>query len=143
MNLCKDGDRFINADTIICKKSYDTALLVVGAVLKVLSLIHEGTLKNGFCAVRPPSHHAESNRAMGFYLFNSVAISARFAVSNFGLKKIFIIDWDVHHGNGTQNAFYTDSRCFLYFIAPVSFPGLAVLMRQVVVKAMDLRSISH
>ena len=112
MNSCKLGDRFLNADTMICKKSYDTALLAAGGVLKVLSLILEGTLKNGFCAVRPPGHHAESNRAMGFCLFNNVAIAARFAVNNMGLKKVFIIDWDVHHGNGTQNAFYTDSDVF-------------------------------
>jgi len=112
MNSCKHGDRFINADTMICKKSYDTALWATGGILKVLSLIHDGTLKNGFCAVRPPGHHAESNRAMGFCLFNNVAIAARFAVSNLGLKKVFIIDWDVHHGNGTQNAFYTDSDVF-------------------------------
>ncbi len=112
MNSCKLGDRFLNADTMICKKSYDTALLAVGGVLKVLGLIHNGSLKNGFCAVRPPGHHAESNRAMGFCLFNNVAIAARFAISNLGFKKVFIIDWDVHHGNGTQHAFYTDSDVY-------------------------------
>ena len=112
MDSCKLGDRFLNADTMICRRSYDTALLAVGGVLKVLSLIHDGTLKNGFCAVRPPGHHAESNRAMGFCLFNNVAIAARYAVSSMGSKKVFIIDWDIHHGNGTQNAFYTDSDVF-------------------------------
>lgn len=109
---CKHGDRFLDADTMICSKSYDTAVLAVGGVLKVLNLIQEGSLNNGFCAVRPPGHHAEYNRAMGFCLFNNAAIAARFAINNLGLKKIFIIDWDVHHGNGTQNAFYSDSNIF-------------------------------
>lgn len=109
---CEQGDRFLDADTIICKKSYDAALFAVGGTLKVLRLIQEGSLHNGFCALRPPGHHAESNRAMGFCLFNNVAIAARFAISHLGLKKVFIIDWDVHHGNGTQNAFYFNSDVF-------------------------------
>lgn len=109
---CKHRDWFLNPDTMICSKSYSAAVLAVGGILKVLSLIHDGSLNNGFCAVRPPGHHAESNRAMGFCLFNNVAIAARFAVNELGFKKVFIIDWDVHHGNGTQNAFYTDSDIF-------------------------------
>lgn len=112
LTSCKSGDRFLDVDTMICSKSYDVAILAVGGVLKVLSLIHEGALNNGFCVVRPPGHHAESNRAMGFCLFNNVAIAARFAVNNLGFKRVFIIDWDAHHGNGTQNAFYTDSDVF-------------------------------
>ena len=74
----------------------------------------EGKLNNGFAMVRPPGHHAERDRAMGFCLFNNVAIGAYYALKNFSLEKILIVDWDVHHGNGTQNSFYEDSRV-LYF----------------------------
>ena len=70
----------------------------------------EGKLDNGFALVRPPGHHAERDRAMGFCLFNNVAIGAQYALQNFSLKRILIVDWDVHHGNGTQNSFYEDPR---------------------------------
>jgi len=112
LDSCQNGDRFLDFDTMICPESYDTAILAIGGVLKVLNLIKAGALNNGFCAVRPPGHHAESNRAMGFCLFNNVAIAARYAIQNLGLQKVFIIDWDVHHGNGTQNAFYSESEVF-------------------------------
>ena len=71
-------------------------------------------MKNGFALVRPPGHHAERDRAMGFCLFNNVAIGAHYALKNFSLERILIVDWDVHHGNGTQNSFYSDPRV-LYF----------------------------
>lgn len=124
MTSCEIGYRFLDADTMICRKSYETAILAVGGVLKVLRLICNGELNNGFCAVRPPGHHAEINRAMGFCLFNNVAIAARYAINKLGLKKIFVIDWDVHHGNGTQNAFYTDPDVFYSSIHQFPFyPG--------------------
>jgi acetoin utilization deacetylase AcuC-like enzyme len=74
----------------------------------------QGKFSNGFALVRPPGHHAERERAMGFCFFNNVAIGARYAIQNFSLQKILIVDWDVHHGNGTQNSFYEDPRV-LYF----------------------------
>ncbi len=104
----------LDMDTSTCAKSYDTALLAAGGLLELIKEVMEGRLNNGFALVRPPGHHAEGDRAMGFCLFNNVAIAARYAINNFPLKKILIVDWDVHHGNGTQNSFYEDPQV-LYF----------------------------
>ena len=104
----------LDMDTSTCAKSYDTALLAAGGLLELIKEVMEGRLNNGFALVRPPGHHAERDRAMGFCLFNNVAIAARYAINNFSLKKILIVDWDVHHGNGTQNSFYEDPQV-LYF----------------------------
>ncbi|GIS84328.1 MAG: hypothetical protein CM1200mP16_06280 [Nitrospina sp.] len=89
--------------------SYQAALLSAGAGLEALGKILEGTVGNAFCAVRPPGHHAEQNKAMGFCLFNNVGVIARYAQDVKNIQKIFIFDWDVHHGNGTQHSFYKDS----------------------------------
>jgi acetoin utilization deacetylase AcuC-like enzyme len=104
----------LDMDTSTCAKSYDTALLAAGGLLELIKEVMEGRLNNGFALVRPPGHHAEGDRAMGFCLFNNVAIAARYAINHFSLKKILIVDWDVHHGNGTQNSFYEDPQV-LYF----------------------------
>ena len=104
----------LDGDTSTCAKSYETALLAAGGFLVLIRDVMEGRLNNGFAFVRPPGHHAERDRAMGFCLFNNVAIGARYAIQNFPLQRILIVDWDVHHGNGTQNSFYEDPRV-LYF----------------------------
>jgi len=104
----------LDADTSTCAKSYDAALLAAGGFLELIKVVIQGKLDNGFALVRPPGHHAERDRAMGFCLFNNVAIGAHYALKNFSLQKILIVDWDVHHGNGTQNSFYEDPRV-LYF----------------------------
>lgn len=104
----------LDMDTSTCAKSYDTALLAAGGLLELIRAVMEGRLNNGFALVRPPGHHAERDRAMGFCLFNNVAIGAQYAIKNFSLERILIVDWDVHHGNGTQNSFYEDPRV-LYF----------------------------
>ena len=109
---CKDGVRNLDADTVICPDSHEAALLSAGAGLEALDKILEGTINNAFCAVRPPGHHAEQNRSMGFCLFNNVGVIARYAQDGKQLGKIFIFDWDVHHGNGTQHSFYKDSSIF-------------------------------
>jgi len=83
-------------------------------VLQAVDAVMSGSMANAFCAVRPPGHHAETARAMGFCLFNNVAIGARYALQNFSLQRILIVDWDVHHGNGTQHSFYEDPQV-LYF----------------------------
>jgi acetoin utilization deacetylase AcuC-like enzyme len=88
--------------------------MAVSGVLTAIDRVMEGSLLNAFCAVRPPGHHAESNRAMGFCLFNNVAIGARYLQKRHGLKRIFILDWDVHHGNGTQHSFYDDPTVFYF-----------------------------
>ena len=104
----------LDGDTSTCAKSYEAALLAAGGFLELIKVVMQGKLDNGFALVRPPGHHAERDRAMGFCLFNNVAIGAHYALKNFPLQKILIVDWDVHHGNGTQNSFYEDPRV-LYF----------------------------
>jgi acetoin utilization deacetylase AcuC-like enzyme len=96
-----------DADTPVCSESYATAALAAGGYLQLLDAILAGDVDNGFAFVRPPGHHAEPDRAMGFCLFNNVAIGARWLRSR-GVGRILIVDWDVHHGNGTQESFWED-----------------------------------
>ncbi|HBT96309.1 MAG TPA: histone deacetylase [Desulfobulbaceae bacterium] len=110
----------------ICYDSYDTAMLAVGGVLKAVDAVMEGEAANAFCAVRPPGHHAEFDRAMGFCYFNNVAIAARYLQEKWGVKRIGIVDFDVHHGNGTQHIFEKDNTVFYYSIhehPSFSYPG--------------------
>jgi acetoin utilization deacetylase AcuC-like enzyme len=95
-------------DTCIGQHSYQAALMAAGGVLEAVDAAVRGDVRNAFCAVRPPGHHASAARAMGFCIFNNVAIGARYAQAVHGLKKVLIVDWDVHHGNGTHDAFYED-----------------------------------
>lgn len=104
----------LDMDTSTCAKSYETALLAVGGLLELIKEVIEGRIDNGFALIRPPGHHAEKDRAMGFCIFNNVAIGAKYAIKNFDIERILIVDWDVHHGNGTQNSFYEDPKV-LYF----------------------------
>ncbi len=97
-----------DADTPVSAQSYRTALLATGGLLTLLEAIMTQDIDNGFALVRPPGHHAERDRAMGFCLFNSVAIGAQYLRDRFGLNRILVMDWDVHHGNGTQHSFYDD-----------------------------------
>ena len=100
----------LDMDTSTCAKSYETALLAAGGLLELITEVMEGRLNNGFALVRPPGHHAERDRAMGFCLFNNVAIGAKYVIKQYGLERVLIVDWDVHHGNGTQNSFYDDPK---------------------------------
>ncbi len=113
----------IDADTICSTDSYDAARYAVGAGVMALDAVKEGEFERAFCAVRPPGHHARPQQAMGFCLFNNIAIAARYAQS-IGYKKVMIIDFDVHHGNGTQDAFFDDDSVF-YFSSHQAFayPG--------------------
>ena len=121
---CRNGVRNLDADTVISTDSYQAALLSAGAGLEALDKILEGTVGNAFCAVRPPGHHAEQNKAMGFCLFNNVGVIARYAQDVKKLEKVFIFDWDVHHGNGTQHSFYKDSSIYYSSIHQYPFyPG--------------------
>jgi len=104
---------FLDADTQTSPRSFDAACLAVGAVVDGIGRIVDGEIDNAFCLVRPPGHHAEKDRAMGFCLFNSIAVGAKWALSHLGMERIFILDWDLHHGNGTQRSFY-DSNKVLY-----------------------------
>ena len=104
---------FLDADTQTSADSYDAACLAVGALIDGIHRLDQGEIDNGFCIVRPPGHHAERDRSMGFCLFNNVAVAARWAKKELGLKRIMIVDWDLHHGNGTQHSFY-DTDQVLY-----------------------------
>ncbi len=99
-----------DADTPTSAQSYATACLAAGGFLTLLEAIMTSEVDNGFALVRPPGHHAERGRAMGFCLFNNVAIGAHYLREKFGLKRILIMDWDLHHGNGTQRSFYQDKN---------------------------------
>ena len=111
-------------DTSLSEKSLEVALFATGSVLESIDLVLKGDSKNAFCALRPPGHHATADRGMGFCIFNNVAVAARYAQSKYGLDRVAIIDWDVHHGNGTQDIFYNDGSVF-YFSTHQSpwYPG--------------------
>jgi len=102
------ADFLRTGDTAICEHSYDVALEASGATLTAIDAVMAGELASVFCAVRPPGHHASANRGMGFCVFNHVAIGARHLQERYGLERIAIIDWDVHHGNGTEEIFIED-----------------------------------
>jgi acetoin utilization deacetylase AcuC-like enzyme len=106
--------RFFATDTYVSAKSYEAAIHAAGAPLTAIDAVLKGEIDNAYCLVRPPGHHALADNAMGFCLFNNVAIAARYAIEKHGLERVMIIDYDVHHGNGTQDAFYDDPRV-LYF----------------------------
>jgi len=110
----------LDGDTITCRDSFGVALLAVGGFLTLLDAIASKQSSNGFALVRPPGHHALRDHAMGFCLFNTMAIGAEYLKRVHGAKKILIMDWDVHHGNGTQAAFYDDPTVF--FISTHQFP---------------------
>ncbi len=111
-------------DTTVVKASYDIALLSTGGVLNAANAVATGAVQNAFAMVRPPGHHATPNQSMGFCLFNNIAIAARYLQREHGAGKVAIVDWDVHHGNGTQDIFYEDESVFFFSIhqSPL-YPG--------------------
>ncbi|RLF24413.1 MAG: histone deacetylase [Thermoprotei archaeon] len=109
-SLCEKGGGWIDADTYTSSHSYEVAKYAVGGIIEAAKLFLEGKISRVIALVRPPGHHAERNRAMGFCLFNNIAILARFLIKRGGKRRIAIIDWDVHHGNGTQSVFYKDAQ---------------------------------
>ena len=113
-------------DNQMCRETYDTAVLAVGGVIDTVRRVMAGEIDNAFCAVRPPGHHAEISKAMGFCYFNNVAIAARYLQDEWGVSRVGIIDFDVHHGNGTQHIFEYDSSVFYYSIhehPSFAYPG--------------------
>ena len=104
----------VDADTYLSSGSYTASLRSVGAVIKAVDLVMGSKAKNAFCATRPPGHHAEKEKAMGFCLFGSVAIGAKYALEVYNLNRIAIVDFDVHHGNGTQNLLWDEPRILFF-----------------------------
>lgn len=113
-------------DCTICRDTYEIALLAAGGTVEAARRMGSGEFDRAFCAVRPPGHHAERDRAMGFCMFNNAALAADVLLQECGLDRVLILDWDVHHGNGTQNTFYDDPRVFyisLHGHPQYLFPG--------------------
>ena len=105
---------FLDPDTSTNAFSWEAAIKAVGSLLNLVDGVMSGGVRNGAALVRPPGHHAEYDRAMGFCLFNNIAIAARYALTKYNLDRIAIVDWDLHHGNGTQHAFYDDPRVLFF-----------------------------
>lgn len=118
--LAEQGGGWLDADTVVSSGSYEAALYAAGGAMEAVAAVMGGEVGNAFALVRPPGHHATPRGAMGFCLFNNVAIAARYALETFALGRILIIDFDVHHGNGTQEAFYDDPRVF--YISTHQYP---------------------
>jgi acetoin utilization deacetylase AcuC-like enzyme len=111
----EDGfSQLSTGDTNLCHETYDVALRAVGTVLDAVDLVFTKKADNAFCVVRPPGHHASANRGMGFCMFNNIALGARYAQQKHGAERVLIVDWDVHHGNGTQDIFYEDGSVLFF-----------------------------
>lgn len=120
---CRSGRSFIDVpDSAICPQSFEIALLAAGSVIGAVDAVMEGNIANAFCAVRPPGHHAERHLSMGFCLLNNIALAAQHLLDHHKLERVLILDWDVHHGNGTQHIFETDPR--VLFISLHGHPGI-------------------
>ena len=112
--LSEMGGGMLDMDTVLSRETYDIALLAVGGVLAAIDAVMDRVVKNAFCLIRPPGHHALPDRGMGFCIFNNIAIGARYLQNKYNIERVAIIDWDVHHGNGTQDAFYRDPSVFYF-----------------------------
>lgn len=112
--LCESGAPYVDVDTRISKESFNVAVLAAGAATTAVDYVMKGDSRCAFSVIRPPGHHATVRQAMGFCLFNNAAIAARYAQAKHGAERILIVDWDVHHGNGTQEIFYADDTVFFF-----------------------------
>ena len=141
----------LDTDTSMNSKTYRAALLAAGAAVEAVDAVLAGELENAFCAVRPPGHHACGDKAMGFCFFNNIAIAAKYAVARHGLERVAIIDFDVHHGNGTEDIVAGDDRILMvsYFLHPF-YPEGGALKRDsnllnvpvpAYTKGMDIREV--
>jgi acetoin utilization deacetylase AcuC-like enzyme len=114
------GGGWLDPDTVMSPRSYEAALYAAGGVIRAVEAVMAGEVAHAFALVRPPGHHATSARAMGFCLFNNIAVAANYALARYKLERILIIDFDVHHGNGTQQAFYDNPR--VMYISTHEYP---------------------
>jgi len=113
-DIASGAENLSTGDTAIGERSLTVALQAAGGVLGAVDAVVARRAKNAFCVVRPPGHHATPDRGMGFCIFNNVALAARYAQRKHGIEKVLIVDWDVHHGNGTQEIFYADPSVFYF-----------------------------
>jgi acetoin utilization deacetylase AcuC-like enzyme len=116
----KKGLSFLDGDTIVSPGSKEATLDAVGSIIAAIDGVQNNEFKNAFCAVRPPGHHAEKNKAMGFCIYNNVAVGANYLLEKYKLSRMAIIDFDVHHGNGTQDIFYNNEK--VLYISTHQFP---------------------
>ncbi|MCD6599255.1 MAG: histone deacetylase [Dehalococcoidia bacterium] len=123
-SVAERGGDWLDPDTVMGPKSYKAALYAAGGLLTAVEAVMEEEVNSSFALVRPPGHHATRTQAMGFCIFNNVAIAAKFALANFNIDRVLIVDFDVHHGNGTQEAFYTNPKVLYFSIHQYPFyPG--------------------
>jgi acetoin utilization deacetylase AcuC-like enzyme len=115
-----NGILFLDGDTVISPGSKEATIDAVGSIISAIDGIQNKEFKNAFCAVRPPGHHAEKNKAMGFCIYNNVAVGAHYLLEKYKLNKIAIIDFDVHHGNGTQDIFFNNEK--VIYISTHQYP---------------------
>ena len=116
----ESGFNFLDGDTVVSPGSKDATKDAVGSIITAIDGVHNKEFKNAFCAVRPPGHHAEKEKAMGFCIYNNVAVGANYLIEKYKYKKIAIIDFDVHHGNGTQDIFYDNEK--VLYISTHQYP---------------------
>ena len=123
-SYAQEGGGRIEVDTVVSRNSYDAAARAAGTVCDAVNCVVAGEASNAMCLVRPPGHHALRDAPMGFCLFNNIAVGARLAIDHLGLNRVLVIDWDVHHGNGTQASFWTDPQIAFFSIHRFPFyPG--------------------
>jgi acetoin utilization deacetylase AcuC-like enzyme len=108
--VCEQGGGMLDVDTVASSASFDAALHSAGGALRAVDALFDGETELAFCGLRPPGHHAEQARAMGFCIFNNVAVAAQHALDSHGAERVLVLDWDVHHGNGTNDIFYDSSE---------------------------------
>jgi len=114
--MCTEGGGYLEPETVVSPRSFEVARYAVGGVLAAVDAVMVGDAANALCLVRPPGHHARRDQAMGFCIFNNVAVAARYLQVKHEQPNILIVDWDIHHGNGTQESFYRDASVFYFSV---------------------------